>query len=440
MKKTIAYRIPARFVDNANYGLSNLYVPQIHLLIDFEGRIDTERLSKALRLSLDAEPILGCRYVPRWIRPYWVRMEELDIARSRLLKENAGDELILHNSFNQFLSEPVYELQGPQLKSMLLRREKSDKLVVKLNHQVVDAGGAKEFGYLLALFYRMLGGNPRFRPLPNRGTRSMRQVYNSFSKRFLFHILCRHFIELRDNMVPYKSITYPSGTEKKGTYSFVLRRLSEERVGVLKAYCSKKNATLNDLMVAALLRACVRQTEWRGEGALRMAGTVDLRRYLPDRRAKALCNLSSFYFLNLGYNLGAQFDDTVSNVKTCIEALKSDSFGLSFAFGNYVFTLPYPFALKRVLLSKVFPKLVRTGNIPPSMTNMGAIDDKALDFGFPRVSKAEVIVPPCCPPFLLAGLSGYKDTLTLSVGFFESAIPRKKLEELFALVDQELPR
>ena len=431
--------VPGRFCDNANYALSWAYVPQMHLLIEFDGRLDSDRLRRALYLTLYAEPVLGCRFVPRWIKPYWARITGDDLGKSAFFREQTGDELILKNALEGFLVEPVNELRGPQVKALLLRGESEDRLVLKLNHQVVDAGGTKEFGYLLASFYRELGNNSHIRPLPNLGTRSMRQVYGRFSKRRLLSILFTYFREFLDSTVPYQSMSYPMGSDTSGRRIFVMKRLSSERVRSIKTYCAKMGATINDVMVTAMLRAYVRKTGWSGKGALRMVGTVDLRRYLPNQRAEALCNLSSFYFLDLGRDLGAHFDDTFSRVKGQIDGLKTDNLGLGFALGTYLLGLPYPFGLKMLLFREYFSRLAATGNIPPSMTNLGTIDDAALDFGSPPISAAEVLVPPCNPPFLVTGLSGYRGTLTLSLGFCESALPRGEVIGLFELVDQELP-
>lgn len=228
-------------------------------------------------------------------------------------------------------------------------------------------------------------------------------------------------------------------SDANGRHTFVMKRLSGERVRPIKAYCAEMDATINDVVVAAMLRSYVRKTGWSGNGELRMVGTVDLRRYLPNRRAQALCNLSSFYFIDLGRRLGAQFNDTLSRVKGQIDSLKTDNLGLGFALGTYLLGLPYPFGFKMLMFREYFSKLATTGNIPPSMTNLGTIDDTALDFGSPDITAAEVLVPPCNPPFLVTGLSGYKDTLTLSLGFRESALSRAEVVGLFEVVDQELP-
>jgi len=429
----------ARFCDNGNYALSGVYVPQIHLLMEFDGGLDSDRLKRALRLTLYAEPVLGCRFVPRWINPYWARIADDQLDNSDFFRVFTGDHLTRETALNDFLVQPINELQGPQVKALLLRSEGGDRLVLKLNHQVVDAGGTKEFGYLLASLYRALGKNEDITPSPNLGTRSLRQVYGRFSKRRLLSILFTYFKDLIDSSIPYQSMVYPMKSAANGRHTFVMKRLSGERVGLIKAYCAQMDATINDVLVAAMLRSYARKTGWSGNGELRMVGTVDLRRYLPDQRAQALCNLSSFYFIDLGRSLGAQFDDTLSRVKEQIDGLKADHIGLSFALGTYLLALPYPFCFKKLLFREYFSKLATTGNIPPSMTNLGKIDDTALDFESPEITAAEVLVPPCNPPFLVTGLSGYRGTLTLSLGFRESALSRCEVTELFEVVDQELP-
>ena len=56
---------------NLNYGYVNT-------VVQFPGRLDAQRLRRATRLSVDAEPILGCRFVDSWYHPYWQRRNDLD--------------------------------------------------------------------------------------------------------------------------------------------------------------------------------------------------------------------------------------------------------------------------------------------------------------------------------------------------------------------------
>jgi len=439
LTRKIPDRIPARYGDMLNDAMSTVYVPQIHLMLEFEGRLDRERMARALRLCLDAEPVLGCRFVPRWIRPYWVRLSEDALDQASLLREVTGDADVFQKAEEEFLADVLDGTRGPQIKALLFSGEGKDRLLVKINHQVADAGGIKEFGYLLGSLYRKIAEEPGFRPVPNFGSRSMRQVYNRFLPRRFFGIMRRYFRDIASTLFPYKSLAFPSGSEKKGAPAFVFKRFGAERVRELRSFGGRTGATLNDLVVTAMLRALVRLTGWTGDGALRMAGAVDLRRYIPGGRGAALCNLSSFYFPTLGGELGDGFDETLAGVKARIDAMKPDYLGLGFLFGGYLQIAAWPFAMKKAFIRGMFANAIRTGNTSPAMTNLGPIEDAPLDFGAPRVSAAEVVVPSACPPLFVSGLSGFRDTLTLSAGFFESAIPRSRVEEFFSLVDEELP-
>jgi NRPS condensation-like uncharacterized protein len=83
--------------------------------------------------------------------------------------------------------------------------------------------------------------------------------------------------------------------------------------------------------------------------------------------------------------------------------------------------------------------LNRIGNTPPTLTNMGRIRHESLGFQPAEVTNAFLLVPPTTPPVLGMGLSGCRGALSLSSGIFESAIPRKAIENLFERFDYELP-
>jgi NRPS condensation-like uncharacterized protein len=426
-------RLPAQTSEKAIHGMAPLFLPQIHLFLEFDGPLDPGRLARAFRLCLDAEPVLGCRFVPRGFYPFWERLPAERLDREPLLRQDPEPA-----AQDRFLTEDLDPKQGPQLRALLTRGERGDRLILKASHTAVDAGGTKEIGYLLAVRYRRLQTNPGFEPDPNLGSRSLRQVYRQYIPFQFTGIMRRFFRDIRKQLKPFQSLNYPSGTEKTGHPVFLFRRFDQRRFKALQAIAGRSNATLNDLMVAALLRALARQLDWNGKDALRLIGTADLRRYLPGQRAAGLCNLSSFYFCNFGQNLGENLDDTVNIVKEQLDPLKNDYIGLGFILGTWLTVLPYPFVVTNAVLPRIFSNLSRSKNMPPAMTNMGKIDDESLDFGEPKTVAAELATPPNLPPMMVTGLSGFKDTLTLSTSFYESAIPREKFEDLFDLVEDEL--
>ena len=235
-------------------------------------------------------------------------------------------------------------------------------------------------------------------------------------------------------------MTFKVGEQHSGAPRFVIHRLGPQRVQALRAFAAKRNATLNDLAVAGMLRGLARFSDWQGDSALRLAGTVDLRRYLPGGRGAALCNLSSFMFQpNLGYELGEDFADTLDAVKAQIDPIKADMIGLPFMLVAYLLMGALPFAWRRSMVRRMFGRMISSGNMPPTMTNMGRVDHELLGLDGPIVIAAHLLCPPAVPPAFACGLSGFRDTLCFSAGIFESAVSAENLARLFQLVDQELP-
>jgi len=137
--------------------------------------------------------------------------------------------------------------------------------------------------------------------------------------------------------------------------------------------------------------------------------------------------------------LGDDLTGTVSLVKAEIDRLKQDYMGLGFVFGSYLATLLQPFGLMKRFVRFLFSRMIASGNMPPALTNMGIIDEAKLDFGAPELASAVICVPVNQPPLFVTGLSGFRGSLTMSCGFYESALPADRVELLYRRIDSELP-
>ena len=84
-------RFTVRFSDLINYFGADAYVPEIHLIVDFDNKINQKQMQKALRLLLDAEPVLGCRLVEHWRKAYWERLSDQTLTKSNLLEIFSGE-------------------------------------------------------------------------------------------------------------------------------------------------------------------------------------------------------------------------------------------------------------------------------------------------------------------------------------------------------------
>jgi NRPS condensation-like uncharacterized protein len=239
--------------------------------------------------------------------------------------------------------------------------------------------------------------------------------------------------------VPPRTVRFPAGREAAGSRpTFVLRHLDAARVSAVKAWGRRRRATLNDLLVAAGLRALARLARRDARSRLRLKTTVDLRRHLEGCDPPGVCNLSSFVFVDLGSELGAGFEETLARAKADLDAAKARHMGLDYLLLFGLLGAGVPFGLASRGMRAFLDLQERAGSASPTFTNLGTVDLGRLDFGEARSRAAHVVVPACHPPSFAFGASGDGAGLTLSAGVFEPAVSAAEVERYFALIEDEL--
>ena len=432
-------RLPASFFDTAVAGMADAFVSQIPLVIDYDRPLDLDRTARACRLLLDAEPVLGCLYRPRLFQPFWLRLPADRLNAEPVFRFAADDAPGGKGNTCLFLGESLNPQTEPPIKILLLRRGNTDRLLVKVDHQVTNAGGLKYLVRRLADIYNRLKNDPVFRPDPNDAPRGQDQIYKPFLPGRFPALALRYARDLKTVFHPIGNLMFPMDRHKIGPPVFVLRRFDKDRIERARGFAAPPGAAINDLACAAMLRALASATQWNGRRTLRLVGTVDMRRYLPAGRGEAVSNLSGWYFFNLGTDLGKDIGQTIVKVKEQTSFLKHDSFGLGFNLFGYMILRPIPYLIRIRYMNMNIWMFNRIGNMPPTLTNMGIIDHQSLHFRPAEVTDAFLLVPPTTPPVLGLGVSGCRGALTLSSGIFESAVPIDRIEDLFNSFDRELP-
>jgi NRPS condensation-like uncharacterized protein len=421
--------------DRILYAQSRMYEPHIHAVISFQGRINKDRMGRAVRLSLEAEPVLGCRFVVRWWRPYWERRDDLDELELCGVVETEDVETELQ----RFLAMPTDPCKDPQVLAHILRAE-NDTLCIKLNHMTADAGGTKEYVCLLAALYRKLTEDPGYVPRPNlKGSRSFRQVSRRFGFLDMLRIVGCGLRDTIEDTFPLRSWTFPAAQGLPEKRSYVIRRIGSERFRALKAFGDRHRATVNDVVVAALYRALLLRIHPAPGEALRMVTTADLRRYLPSEKAGALCNLSGFVHLNPGVEMGKTLEDATIRIRDLMNRKKASYLGLGdYPFAALVFK-GLPFAWARRLLYRAIDLLSKPGAAWPGLTNLGVLRPQELVFGGPEVTDAFLTAPIPFPPLVVLGVSGFRESLTFSLGICETGMDRAATESFFELLERCMP-
>ncbi len=427
--KNIPDILPANVSDwinyAARYGSSNC---QIHVVLEFQGRLDVARLAQAIRLSVDIEPILGCRFIEDEHRPYWQRLVNLDDIEWCSLEETRDKETALR----KFLRKTSDMEHDPQVMVKLIRSGENDTMCVKLSHDCCDGGGVKEYLELLAGIYTSLGDDKGFEAKPNvLGKRD----------------LSRLFMEL--GIVDLRTAWDPQLAEKRPTWAFPsqpgqpvepqfsVRRLFSRHVHELSTYAKKRGATVNDVILTAFFRALFEMVKPESGDPMEILVTVDLRRYLPDGKADAICNLSGITNVRITRIPAESFEATLSRIEPVMKDIKRNHPGVHSAVAfEFLSGLTFRQALK--ILQGIRQQTIDSGKCSPTLSNLGVLSRSPLQFGEIVVGDLYLIPPPVHAPGFVLVAGTYNQVLTLTSSYYEPTTRREDVEQLLSLVSTDL--
>lgn len=401
----------------------------MHCIIELDGTIQEKRLARAMRLSLDVEPVLGCTLKLHWWKPRWHRRSDLDEITLCTLEKTDDKETALQ----QFMIREIDPSRDPLVHAHVIRGT-SDTVCLKISHIVADAGGTKQYAYLIASLYRQLTLQPQLKVEPRlHGSRSIWQLIKKFTWRQIFRMTALGIKDLYRQIFPmrYWNIPVPKVLPEQRKYA--IRHISHELFQDITWFARKHNATINDVVISAYLRALhhlYNTPEW---GPFRTINTVDLRRYLSDQETQRIFCLSSFTYPYFPGSLGKTLVDTVQQMNQSMNHIKANYIGMrEVPFLGLMINL-MPFALLRwsSLLMYQFMRYI----MPPVLTNMGRVFPHQLDFGDTAVQNAFTTASVIYPPFFGGGFSGFGDNLTFSFGFCETGISQDQVD---AILDQTL--
>lgn len=422
----VPLRLPSVALDRLEHLVLAAADQQLHCVIRFAGRVDSDRLARAVRLTLNAEPVLGCRFVERPWRPFWERLAGLD-ERNHCPVETPADP---QTALMQYIVTPVNLAAGPQAQARLFRGD-DDLLCVKLNHAVVDGGGLIEYASLLATLYRRLAVEPDHAPRPNlAGDRGQGQVFRRIP-------LPTRLAALRRSAIPPPGWGFPfSGSDLSGR-TVLIRRVDAPRVAALRAHARDHGVSFNDVLLAAFFRAFCAVLDPPASVPLPVQVPVNLRRYLPNGRAGALCNLAGSIYPALRCEPGAPFAATLEQAHAAQAAAAAGLPGLGQALMlEAAMALPYALATR---LAAATMAGSRTGKTHPFLSNIGVLDPAWVDFGDTAVADAYGVGPVLYPPGFFLALSTFRGVLTLATSFCHTAVEASRVARCLDVLVAELP-
>ncbi len=410
----------------------------INFVVALGGRVDESRLRRAVRLAMDAEPILGCRFVEHGGRPYWQRRDDLDsLDLVQVVHDPAAGR------FEQSLGESIDPEREPLLRTIVFRSDR-DTVCFKIAHAIADAKAYFNVIGLVTKIYNRLRDEPDYRPVVNGARRlSQREISRQLSPRQRFKLL-RTVVASRMRRPARHRLPGPSGSPFGG---YVVLRLRAERFSQLRSHARERQLTITSLLLAAIFRAMRDVFPVEGTGEVAFVTTADLRRYLADASAEGqIANLFGTLVLSLPAEQTGDLDDTAAKVHAQLSAVAKDPTAIGGAQA-VLFALPplawcihrLPFTLLKRRVSKLARRVGDGDQLHWSVGNVGTISPEMVRFGDLAVEDAYLLGPMVFAPGLVMAFSTFTGALTLSLGVSNRSIDEASLRTLFAAIDRELP-
>lgn len=417
----IPLTLPVTAQDRFEYPLR--YV--IHVVVSFDQALEQKAMARAVRLSLDAEPILGCHFVEDNPQPYWQRFNNPDDMQwFECISADEKDAVIEH-----FVKRPFFH-EGQQINVCLIHAADCHTLVVKMSHGCCDAGGLKEYLALLADIYTHLLKNPGFCTQPH--IQGRRDQKNYFAARGINDPLAL-FDPQRQPLPPTWAFPW-HGTEKN-KINMSMRRLTDGIFDRLINFGREHQVTVTVVLLAAMYRALFEMLEPPIGEKMDINVSVDLRHAFTGHLDQAISNLSVGIHPRISRMAKESFAETLKRASVALEELKQNRAESIDAIGLEAWAMTdYSTFLEQ--LRAILEWSLEIGKNNPLLSNVGVIPP--LHFGQSRATDAYMLTPVVFPPSFMLGVTTYDRTMTLQCSFGEPGHSREDVERFMDLMEKEL--
>lgn len=331
-------------LDLMQYINSKYHDPFIHELLEFESRLDTDRLIRAIDKLADIFPLLKCCYDKK--------------SNTFITNENcSGRDLVrIDDAANR--DKLITEALDTD-KRLIQLTISQNILVITISHMICDGSGFKQLLYFLC------------------------DIYNGNDTENLDYLMNREFSQLTKELTRTAGITMKMLISMIGNYKskpvyakanneniYVMERtIQREMMSRVHRLAKKQGATMNDVFLTAYARAL---NKLYGLKKVNIPCTVDLRKYAEGKAG--IANLTGTYNFNIKVADSINFGEMLKDASTIMQKQKMTKNDIA---GPMLLVSKYE---KSTL--EEFLKLYGGMNTSASAdyTNLGVLDDKRLAF------------------------------------------------------------
>ena len=443
MNSPIFNRIPAPPMDQFNYALQELGEQSMHFIIAFDGRLEDERLKRAVAVTLDMVPVLGFRFVEAGA-PYWERIPlpgAQDIVHIHL-SINRGDDL------QKVLTLPLDPKTSPPIRLDIIRGELCDTLCISVHHAVMDAHGLIVYAQILADCYR----NPDFWRVNYPVTctdRSLAKVLSQFPE-------TKRIPAATPAEYPNPDWAFPAPSGDCKERAFAIRTCSPDRLTAIKNVTKSLGATVNDILLAAFFSALCDYIHPEPGLTVPILVSIDMWRYLnridpvhsckepSSGSAAPALPLDEIVNMSVAFNITMPtgtytFKERIRQATAAMRVHKANNPGLasaidieSFGYANYAGIRERV----RTMTESAWGSAAKT----PFLGNIGVLPESSTAFS-PTLPVTTAFITGIVinPPGFALAVTTFRNCITLSIGYGSGSIPPKTMEGFMDTITGYLP-
>jgi NRPS condensation-like uncharacterized protein len=408
----------------AGLGVSNR---TISIVLGFDGFLNEDLLERAVLLSLDADPILGCRFVLTNANPVFIKKPGFEAKDYFLVYQTE----FVDDFLRLFLVKQIDDTKMVDV--ALFRSGNNDTLSIKLNHTCGDAGALKQYVFLLANIYSELEKDSTFVPQTKFSEdRTPQAVYKSLDIENPFAF----FKPELGKSIPTWAFPFENETGIPA-YQQSMQCFSPEEFARLYSYSKENRLTINDLILTSFFRNMFRVSPLPGDVEGKIDVTIDLRRYLSEDKYPSISNLSSMVAVALKDCSDDSFIESVKKVKKAFAGRLDLQVDLHNSIGcEYLGSLGYKAMFEYFFDGWNKGKEYKVCS--PILSNIGIISRAPVLFGNNAVNNAYVVPPAFHAPALMLSASCYNNNLTLMSCYYSSEVNKRKMENFLDCIYSEL--
>ncbi|MDD2998623.1 MAG: hypothetical protein PHV05_06130 [Candidatus Riflebacteria bacterium] len=407
--------------------LASLYSSNNHLnmVITFKERIYENRLARAVRITMEMEPVLGCHVAEVGDSIGFVRRDDLDSLDLCEVFETTDPETDLQ----RHIALPIDAQKDPMVQVKILRTPEKDIVVVKMDHTCGDGGALKEYVVLLAKIYNNLCSNVSCTNLLIAPRQNAFQIMRQFGMDELLKAW------KPSGTPPPPTWFFPCSGYQNLNPRFELFQLSNQQFETLKRRARENGATVNDILLTAYFRALFIINPSKAAQPRPVSVSVDLRRYLSETDRHTIANVSSSFNLLLAEVIKEPFSNTLERV---IQAKSELNLEQEIIPSALFFEILRKFGSSGA--RKWFEgatKLSQKANFsPPFLSNIGMIAPVML--GESIASECYAVTPAMFAPLFMLGASTYNKTLTMVINYHASDLNQHDIKAFWGSMHEDL--